>query len=268
MFTITAALPGFSSFERTDFAIGVGRTLDIDIVMTVGGIEETITVSGESPLVDLTSAEVGGTVAAGELVEIPTVNRSYFSAVAMLPGIQFDQSSSLGNDSIIANGQNDDGNSVGFDGATNNDDASGTSAGGQVRVPIESVSEFQVLTNKEEFGGVIGGPIIRDKMHFFFSIERQLVNPSRSREYETRPDVSFTLSEQWKALNTLMRLDHQINANNSGDVQPPPSGSTPSASWANRTWMMCIRSIASARRITKRSISSWRNPTPTGGVAA
>ena len=172
---------------------------------------------------------------------------------------------------MIANGQTTNGTSVGVDGATNNDDASGTSAGGQVRVPIESVSEFQVLTNqfdaefgrtrgaiinsitkqgtnqftgavydyftseamtaedffvaqsdtlekpktnKKEFGGVIGGPIVRHKMHVFFSIERQLVNPSRSREYPSRPDVSFTSTESWKALNTLMRLDHQINANN------------------------------------------------------
>ena len=48
-FTITAQLPGFATFERTDFAISVGRTLDLEIVMTVGQLEETITVSGESP---------------------------------------------------------------------------------------------------------------------------------------------------------------------------------------------------------------------------
>ena len=271
-FTITAQLPGFRGFERTDFALGVGRTLDLDIVLGVGAVEETITVSGQAPLVDLTSAEVGGTVTAGELIDLPTGNRSYFAAVALLPGIQFNPSSSLGNDNMIANGQTTGGNSVGFDGATNNDDSSGTGAGGQVRVPIESVAEFQVLTNqfdaefgrvrgaivnsitkqgtnqvtgalfnyftsealtaedffvansdtltkpetsKKEFGGVIGGPIIRDKMHFFASVERQLVAPSRSREFATRPDLNYTLAENWKALNTLLRIDHQINASNS-----------------------------------------------------
>lgn len=271
-FTITAQLPGFRGYERTDFALGVGNTLDLDIVMTVGAVEETITVSGETPLVDLTSAEVGGTVTTGELTDLPTGNRSYFAAVALLPGIQFNPSSSLGNDTMIANGQTAGGNSVGVDGATNNDDVSGTGAGGQVRVPLESVSEFQVLTNqfdaefgrvrgaiinsitkqgtnqftgaafnyftsetmtaedffvsnsatltkpatsKKEFGAVIGGPIVRDKVHFFFSAERQLVDPSRARDYPTRPDLSFTLSENWKALNTLIRVDQQINASNS-----------------------------------------------------
>ena len=272
VFTVTTALPGFSTFERTDFDIGVGRTQSIDIVMAIGGIEETITVSGVAPLVDLTSAEVGGTVTQGELVDLPTGNRSYFAAVALLPGIQFSPSSSLGNDSMIANGQPQGSNSVGFDGAANNDDASGSAAGGQVRIPLESVSEFQVLTNqfdaefgrvsgaivnsitkqgtnqvtgaafnyltsdamtsedffvrnsdtltkpetsKKEFGGVIGGPIVPDKAHFFFSLERQIVDPSRSREYAGRPDLAFTLSEKWRAWNTLMRMDHQMNGNNS-----------------------------------------------------
>ena len=67
VFRITAQLPGFATFERIDFAIGVGRTLDLDIVMSIGALEETITVSGEAPLVDLTSAEVGGTVSTREL---------------------------------------------------------------------------------------------------------------------------------------------------------------------------------------------------------
>ena len=270
VFTIVATLPGFRSFERTGFAIGVGRTLDLDVVLEIGALEETITVTGEAPLVDLTSAEVGGTISTGDLTELPVGNRSYFAAIAMLPGIQFNPSSSLGNDNMIANGQTPGTNSVAVDGAANNDDSSGSWAGGQTRVPLESVSEFQVITNqfdaefgrargavinsitkqgtnqvtgalfdyytsdgmtaedyfvsrsdtltkpaanKKEFGGVIGGPIVQDKMHFFFSVERQLVNPSRSREYANRPDLNFTLSEQWKALNTLIRVDQQVNAN-------------------------------------------------------
>ena len=272
VFTITAQLPGFATFERTDFAIGVGRTLDLDIVMQIGALEETITVSGEAPLVDLTSAEVGGTVSTRELTDLPTGNRSAFAAVALLPGVQFLPSSSLGNDTMIVNGQTRNSNSMGIDGATNNDDISGSGAGGQVRVPLESVSEFQVLTNqfdaefgrargaivnsitkqgtnqfngaafsyftsdamtaedyfvrnsdtlekpvtnKAEWGGTLGGPLVRDKAHFFFSLERQVVNPSRSRDYGVRPDLSFTLSEQWRAWNYLIRVDHQVDGNNS-----------------------------------------------------
>ena len=271
-FRITAQLPGFASFERPDFAIGVGRTLDLDIVMTIGAIEETITVSGAAPLVDLTSSEVGGTINTGDLTELPTGNRSYFAAIALLPGIQFNPSSSLGNDTMIANGQTPGTNNVSVDGAANNDDNSGTWAGGQTRVPLESVQEFQVLTNqfdaefgrargavinsitkqgtntftgaafdyytseqltspnyfeaanenfekapssKMEWGGVIGGPIVPDQAHFFFSLERQVVAPSRPKVFPTRPDLDFTTVESWEAWNTLIRFDHQVNASNS-----------------------------------------------------
>ncbi len=271
-FTITAQLPGFRTFERTDFAIGVGRTLNLDIVLTIGQLEETITVSGEAPLVDITSAEVGGTITSDDLTELPQGNRSYFSAVALLPGIQFNPSSSLGNDSIIANGQHPGTNNVAVDGSANNDDNSGTAAGGQTRVALESVQEFQVITNqfdaefgratgavvnsitkrgtndftgalfnyytseamtaldvlaqqrglskpetsKREFGGVIGGPILRDRMHFFTSIERQLVAPGRTLVFPTeRSDLNYSTAESWEAWNSLIRVDQQVNANNS-----------------------------------------------------
>ena len=275
-FRITAELSGFRRFERRDFVVGVGRTATLDITLSVGAIEETVTVSASAPLVDLTSAEVGGTISRAELTDLPTGNRSYFAAVALLPGIQFSPSSSLGNDTMVANGQTTGGNSVNVDGGSNNDDSSGTGAGGQVRVPLESVSEFQVLTNqfdaefgrargaiinaltkqgtnqfrgvgyyygtsdamtakdffvaqnstltkpktnKQEFGATLGGPIIKNKLHFFFSVEQQLVNPSRARNYPSRPDKSFTIAENWKALNTLIRVDHQINANNTWAIR-------------------------------------------------
>jgi hypothetical protein len=275
VFTITAQLPGFSTFEQTDFAIGVGRTLDLDIVMQIGALEETVTVTGEVPLVDLSSAEVGGTINTSDLTDLPTGNRSYFAAIALLPGVQFRPSTSLGNDTIIVNGQHPNTNNVALDGAANNDDNSGTWAGGQTRVPLESVQEFQVITNqfdaefgraagavinsitkqgtneftgslfnyftsnnltaydyfvaqdpalqrvkddegssKQEFGGVIGGPILRDRAHFFFSLERQLVAPGRTKVFATRPELNFTHTENWTAWNTLIRFDHQVNASN------------------------------------------------------
>ena len=161
VFTITAQLPGFNTFEQPDFAIGVGRTLDLDIVMQIGAIEETVTVTGEAPLIDLSSAEVGGTITTSDLTDLPTGNRSYFAAIALLPGVQFRPSTSLGNDTIIVNGQTPGTNNVAVDGAANNDDNSGTWAGGQTRVPLESVQEFQVITNQfdAEFGRARGAVI-------------------------------------------------------------------------------------------------------------
>jgi hypothetical protein len=275
MFTITAQLPGFNTFERIDFALRVGQTLDLDIVLTIGDLEETVTVSGQSPLVDLTSAEVGGTVNADELVQLPLVNRSAFAAIAMLPGIQFEPSASQGNDRIIANGQTGASSSLNVDGGNNADTTSGGAGGSQVKMAIESISEFQVISNqfdaefgratgaiinavtkrgtnqftgagftystgtamtskdflnkksgldkptnsKYEFGGILGGPIVPNKAHFFGSLERRLASPGRTRSFSSRPDLNRSSSEDWQAWNYLLRADHQINGSNSWAVR-------------------------------------------------
>ncbi len=86
------------------------------------------------------------------------MNRNYFSAVALLPGVQFSPSNQMGNDTIVANGQTSQNTNVSVDGGYNADDALGTSSGAQVRTPLEAVQEFQVLTSMydAEFGRASG----------------------------------------------------------------------------------------------------------------
>ena len=72
---------------------------------------------------------------------------------------------------------------------------------------------------KNEWGGVIGGPIIKNKMHFLFSLERQVDNPNRSRTFSTNPSLDFTIAEQRNDWNTLVRVDHQINGNHTWAVR-------------------------------------------------
>jgi hypothetical protein len=103
--------------------------------------------TGQSPLVDTTSATVGGNVGTAELSELPAMNRNYFSTVSLLPGVQFSPSNQMGNDTIVANGQTSQNTNVSVDGGYNADDALGTSSGAQVRTPLEAVQEFQVLTS-------------------------------------------------------------------------------------------------------------------------
>lgn len=275
VYTISAALPGFSTFERTDYDLRVGQTSTLEVVLSIGALEETVTVSGQSPLVDLTSAEVGGSIAADELVELPLVNRSAFAAIATLPGVQFVPSSSQGNDSIIANGQTGSSSTLNTDGANNADSTSAGAGGSQVKVALESVAEFQVITNqfdaefgrasgaiinavtkrgtnqftgaafsyststamtgtdfltkqagadkpensKYEFGGVLGGPVVPNKGHFFGSLERRLASPGRTRIFNDRPDLNRTSSEDWSAWNYLLRYDHQLSSNHSFAVR-------------------------------------------------
>ena len=51
-YTVTYTLPGFSTFKRDGLDLGAGFTATINVELKVGGIEETVTVSGQAPLVD------------------------------------------------------------------------------------------------------------------------------------------------------------------------------------------------------------------------
>ncbi len=53
-YKITADLTGFKKYERPDLVIQIGNTATLDITLSVGGLEESVTVSGTSPLVDVT----------------------------------------------------------------------------------------------------------------------------------------------------------------------------------------------------------------------
>jgi carboxypeptidase family protein len=274
-YKIAAKLTGFRPIERSGLQLQVGNTLTINLSLAVGGIEETVQVTAQSPLVDTTSARVGGNLGTADLSELPAMNRNYFATVGLLPGVQFTPSTQMGNDTIIAGGQTSQNTNVSVDGGYNADDALGTSAGAQVRTPLEAVQEFQVLTSmydaeygrasgaivnavtkagtnqfegvvfgysaanamtsadplvkfsnqtkptttQREWGGVIGGPIVKNRAHFFFSLERQVDDPNRTGHFSNLPQYDFAIAEDRTDWNTLIRFDHQINKSHTWAVR-------------------------------------------------
>ncbi len=65
---------------------------------------------------------------------------------------------------------------------------------------------------KKEWGGTIGGPIVRNKLHFFGSLERLYINRNFSNTFQARPSLNFATASEESAWNTLWRLDHQLSA--------------------------------------------------------
>jgi Carboxypeptidase regulatory-like domain len=276
LYVLTAELQGFKKFTRKDVQLELGKTATIDVPLEVGSIQETVSVSAESPLVDVTSKEVGGNITARELVELPTINGNFVGFVGLLPGIVPTISTeSFGSDSIMVNGQDPRNNNYMLDGGNNNDDVIGQRAGTQARTPIEAIQEFQVITNQfdaefgrttgaivnavtksgtndfrgslfenyqdgsltskdyfakkndsdkpdtqyQRLGGTIGGPMIKDKAHFFFSLERFIIDEGVTINIPTRPDFNTTTTEKTRVWNTVVRGDQQINANNTWGVR-------------------------------------------------
>ena len=86
-YTLTFTLAGFATQIRTDVVLAGDVALPVDVEMSVGAVEETITVSGESPVVDIQQAENTAVLTQETLEFIPT-GRSIYNFAALVPGIK------------------------------------------------------------------------------------------------------------------------------------------------------------------------------------
>ena len=88
IFNVEYSLQGFSSVKREGIRLTVGFTAKVDAQMKVGALEETITVSGQSPVVD-TQSTAATTQFTRETIElIPTSRNGIVSLLAQAPGVR------------------------------------------------------------------------------------------------------------------------------------------------------------------------------------
>ncbi len=87
-YTVKASVPGYKSFERKGIIISVQSFVALDITLEVGALEETITVTGESPLIETTNASTGDVLDMKTLESIPTAGRSVFLMANLQPTVQ------------------------------------------------------------------------------------------------------------------------------------------------------------------------------------
>src|SRR5262245_57369311 len=85
-YTVTFALQGFNQVKRDGIELSGSFVAQIDADMKVGGLAETITVTGASPIVDVTSVRRQTTISNEVLTSIPTA-RSWAATALLIPGI-------------------------------------------------------------------------------------------------------------------------------------------------------------------------------------
>src|SRR4051794_10382690 len=86
MYTVQFSLPGFSTVKREGIELSGSFTAQINVEMRVGALEETITVTGETPIVDVQSIRRQTTLTSDTLTSIPTA-RSWAATAMLIPGI-------------------------------------------------------------------------------------------------------------------------------------------------------------------------------------
>jgi len=153
IYRIAFVLEGFKTVAREGIVVQMEQTVKLDITLQLGSIEEEVTVTGQSPLIDVKSTVKGMTMTK-EMFEVLPRGRDFDTLVSAIPGVN--------NEPLLA-GTSVDGasgleNMYYIDGTDISDMMTGTRGQGAA---FEFVDEVQIKASgyAAEYGGAMGGVI-------------------------------------------------------------------------------------------------------------
>jgi hypothetical protein len=86
IYTVTFTLPGFNTVRRENIELTGSFTATVSVQMRVGALEETVTVTGESPIVDVQTVRQQRVLSKDVIDSIPT-GRNHFDVAVLIPGM-------------------------------------------------------------------------------------------------------------------------------------------------------------------------------------
>jgi hypothetical protein len=241
---------GFKASERPSVPVEVASDVRADFTLQTGEVSETVVVQEEVPLVNTTSATLGGTLSNQEINDLPLSGRNYENLLQLRPGVM--RYPGGGFSTTSSNGLRAEDNAYFIEGLFNSEPYSGQAivngagiAGDSATIlPIDAIQEFNVQQNPpaeygwkpgavvnvalksgtnslhgtafgfgrdgdvfdarnyfnaapaaklqrtlEQFGGSLGGPIVKDKAFFFGAYEGQRYNVGNSYGGVTSPSM-------------------------------------------------------------------------------
>lgn len=155
-YLVTIEAAGFKKYEQKDVKLFASDRLSLgDIVLTVGGMAETVTVTSEAAQIQAASAERSGVLTNSQVVNLALTSRSLFDLVKTIPGVVY--TGGLGG--IAANGNRNNQNNFTLDGVTNVD--TGSNGGTLASSNMDMIADMKITTNSQpaELGRSSGAQI-------------------------------------------------------------------------------------------------------------
>jgi hypothetical protein len=263
-YRVQAELAGFATVVVPKIELLVGQNANIPFVLKVATLQETVTVTSEAPLVDISSSEVAGNIDRRQMEELPLQGRNWQELSLLVKGI------TANNVAERPGVNNDDQFQLNLDGQQITQRVAG-SGFGQPKISREAIAEFQIVTNlfditqgrstgvqvqaisrsgtndyrgsfygffrddkfnaadsvanvvlpfqNQQVGGTFGGPIVRNRAHFFASYEYEREPSSVFLQPTRLPNQTFTFESKPTNKNFLGRVDYQHSGRDTFSVR-------------------------------------------------
>jgi hypothetical protein len=232
-YEVAVRLQGFLDSTQS-LTLTLGSAFNLAIGLRVAGLDTTVTVAGEAPLLETVRSQIAGTVPEAEIRTLPMNGRNFLDLALLISGVSptntnstqlFAETSAVPGQGISVSSQRNLSNNFIVDGLSANDDAAGLSG---IPYGVDAVEQFQVVTaggqaelgralggyvsvvtksgtnavhgtaydfirddslnaanalsgttlpmSQQQFGGSIGGPIVRDRTFYFTNFEQRLLD--------------------------------------------------------------------------------------------
>ncbi|MDZ4802988.1 MAG: TonB-dependent receptor [Bryobacteraceae bacterium] len=86
-YSVVVSSPGFKAFEQSGIRLQIQQQARVDVVLQVGGVNESVTVTADAAVVEATSSSVGKVVDNKRIAELPLNTRNVYALTYLTPGV-------------------------------------------------------------------------------------------------------------------------------------------------------------------------------------
>lgn len=265
--TVEAQLEGFETKAIKGVELNVGSRKTLDIIMKIGEIAESITVTATVPIIEVTKSEISGVVDRNAIENMPLLDRDFTDLTTTKPG------AIAGPAGLVSNALPRGTNEMLIDGVSNEEAVNNFT---KINMPADAIQEFKVIINQfaseygnasgiiqsaitrsgtndiqgnisyyrrdemfddanyfvkhdgykgekvdyekpefslNRFSGTLGGPIIKNKAHFFLAYEGVLQTTYDTVNTPLEPDQG-QFSREVKNHTFFVKFNYQLNTKN------------------------------------------------------
>jgi hypothetical protein len=103
-YRVVAELEGFRRYEQTGIRLSAGQVAVVNVKLGVGALTETVSVTADTPVVDLGKIEQGRTLNEREIKQLPLTSRNPYNFALLQPGVVGFETQEFGVPRLTANG--------------------------------------------------------------------------------------------------------------------------------------------------------------------